>query len=169
MKVLVLLATVFASGSVLAAQRVAERYTCAAFNPLTGYATITFNEKTKARGARMTSLAGEQQLHGGRLTYNSSSYSSYPRAVFSIPVKGGDPIQVYMDLLRPLNNDDCEGKLSEEILSGITYIPLFGVAPGLSLFAPLSGYGTLPLVPVPAGFVPTSVVTCRVIFREIGD
>lgn len=162
MKILVLFASLFTAIPAFSAQRVAERYTCTAFNPATGYATIKYSEKARGK-TKMSSLWGEKEIRGGRLTYSTSSYSSYPRAVFDVEV-AGRPVSVYMDLVRPLK-DGCEGQLSEEILTGVTYIPLYGAAFNWWPFSPLVGYTANPFVPVPAGFVPTSIVTCRVVFR----
>lgn len=162
MKILVLFASLFTAIPAFSAQRVAERYTCTAFNPATGYATITYSEKARGK-SRMTSLWGEKEIRGGRLTYSTSSYTSYPRAVFNIEV-AGQPVSVYMDLVRPLK-DGCEGQLSDEILTGVTYVPLYGAAVNLFPFIPFAGYASNPFIPIPVGFVPTSLVTCRVVFR----
>ncbi len=159
MKFSLLFVSLFMSFSAMAAQRVAERYTCTAYNPLTGFATITYSEKGRGK-AKMTSIVGEKQIRGGRLTYNTGTLTSFPRATFSVPVNGS-PVSVYMDLTRPLK-DDCEGQLSEDILTGFTYIPLYGATTSYWPFVALTGN---PFLPVPLGFIPTSMVTCRVIFR----
>ncbi len=167
MKFLVLLVSAVLAFPAFAVQRVAERYTCTAFHPITGYASITYKEKSRKK-VTMKSIMGEADINGGRLTYNTDSLRSYPRAVFSIEV-GKRPVSVYMDLLRPLT-DGCEGELTEQILTGITYIPIFGAVPnGMTLFTPLSGFTPNPFLPIPVGFVPTSVVTCRVWFKDAGE
>ncbi len=167
MKILVLLVSAVLTAPAFAVQRVAERYTCTAFHPLTGYATITYKEKARKK-VSMKSILGEAEINGGRLTYNTASMRSYPRAVFSFEV-GQRPVSVYMDLLRPLT-DGCEGELTEQVLTGITYVPIFGTVPnGTTLFTPLAGFSPNPFLPIPVGFVATSVVTCRIWFKDAGE
>lgn len=167
MKLFVSLIMLFAAAPTFAVQRVAERYTCTAFHPLTGYATITYKERARQK-LTMKSLMGETEISGGRLTYNTESIRSYPRAVFSFEINER-PVSVYMDLLRPLT-DGCEGELTEQILTGITYVPLYGAVPnGTTLFTPLSGFVGNPFLPIPVGFVPTSFVTCRIWFKDAGE
>lgn len=167
MKLFVSFALLVSAIPAFAVQRVAERYTCTAFHPVTGYATITYKERARKK-ITMRSVMGETEISGGRLTYNTDSVRSYPRAVFTFEVHKR-PVSVYMDLMRPLT-DGCEGELTEQILSGVTYVPLFGAVPnGTTLFTPFSGFVGNPFLPIPVGFVPTSVVTCRIWFKDAGE
>jgi hypothetical protein len=161
---LVLLAAISAiSLSATAAPRAAKSYSCTAFNALTGYARITYGKRASERvaSARITYGWLVNEVQGGVLVYEPEVTLNFPKAILEVKVNGV-VVPVHMDLLRPL-----EHKSKEVILAGLTYVPSFALAPNLAAFAPFSG--TLShlsyLVPVPVGFTPTSVVTCRVQFQ----
>lgn len=163
---LVLLA-ILAGGSALAnAQiRTAQSYHCTAYNAFTGFATIKWNSGTRRRGGAeirygwFTSMA-----KGGLMTYEPQTEVSVPRAILETRVNGV-PVTVHMDLLRPVDH-----RSKEIVLSGLTYVPVTvpPTAWNASFWTPYTGpLGHLsPLVPLPAGYVPTSVVTCRVSFHH---
>lgn len=146
-----------------AAARAAKSYTCTAFNPVSGYARITYGKKEGERKSRAEIHYGflVSEVEGGVLSYDPDTVVDLPRAVFSTKVNGVE-VPFHMDLFRPWDNET-----KEVILSGVTYVPAFALAANLPLFARYSGSleqldGK---VAVPAGFTPTSVVTCRVFFR----
>lgn len=143
--------------SAVAETRVAKSYSCSAFNPVTGYARITY----KAKSARLTYGWFTSDVEDGVLSYDSESALDYPKAVLYTKINGVD-VPVHLALLRPLEQES-----KELVLSGVTYVPHFALAPNFQVFAPFSGYvGYLgSVVPVPVGFTPTSVVTCRISFR----
>lgn len=143
--------------------RTAESYHCTAFNPLTGYAFIKWNRQTvRATGGAVIRYGWlENEAKGGLMTYEPEVAVSYPRAVLNTQLNGNE-VAVYMDLLRPL-----EHRSKEVVLAGLTYVPVTVPVSNIWPWNPMSGtLGHLsPIVPLPAGFVPTSTVTCRVKFR----
>lgn len=150
--------------SAAAVERTAKTYSCSAFNAVTGYARITYK---KERGERVPKARMQygwlvSELKGGALGYETEAPLNTPvRAILYTKVNGVE-VPVHMDLFRPL-----EHQTKEVILSGLTYVPSFALAPNWTAFAPFSGtLGHLGyLVPVPVGFTPTSVVTCRISFQ----
>jgi len=162
---LVLLAALAAPVLASAEIRTAESYHCTAFNAFTGYATIKWNKKTRKKGGAEIRYGWlTSQPRGGLLTYEPNSPLNFPRAILQTELNGAT-VPVHMDLLRPI-----EHRSKEVVLAGLTYIPLTVPASGFSTpyWTPYTGpIGHLsPLVPLPAGFVPTSVVTCRVSFHQ---
>jgi hypothetical protein len=140
--------------------RTAREYLCTAFNPVTGYAELKFPtaDKEGVAGTLITYGLAKKSLNGGELSYDSELKHAYPHATLQTVINGVT-VPVYLDLARPRK----ETKKAK--LIGITYIPLFAVIPAAWLFQPYLGYNPSQTeIPVPAGFVPTSVVTCKVRF-----
>lgn len=147
---------VFAHGEV----RTAREYVCTAFNPLTGYAELKFPtaDKEGVAGTLVTYGVVKKPMAGGELSYDSDLKNAYPHATLQTVI-GGVTVPVYLDLSRPSK------ETKKATLIGITYVPLFAVVPSAWLFQPYVGFNpSYAEVPVPVGFVPTAVVTCKVRF-----
>ncbi len=149
------------SGSLASAEiRNAKSYSCNAYNPLTGFATVTFDAKTrrKSGGAEIRYGWLTTPARGGALSYDTASPLNFPHAVMETKVNG-NVVPVYMDLLRP-----TEHKSKEVVLAGLTYVPVSGFSsPWIAAYSGTLGHLSA-LAPLPAGYVATSVVTCRVSF-----
>lgn len=152
----------FASLASAAEPRIAKTYSCNAFNPLTGFAIVTYSKATvrKNGGAVIKYGLLTTETKGGEIAYDPANEMSYPKAVLSTKI-GGVDYPVHLDLLRPIDHGS-----KEAVLAGLTYIPV-NTLTVLPYWAPYYGSTThlSPIAPVPAGFIPTSVVTCRVTFQ----
>ena len=159
----ILLAFLVGAGvSALAETRSSSEYTCTAYNPLTGYAELKYpaNEKDGSVGTLMTYGMISKSLSGGEISYDPKLENTYPRATLQTVINGVT-VPVYMDLAKPKS-----ARAKKATLIGVTYVPLFAVVPGSWLFQPYMGYQPgYSDVPIPAGFIPTSIVSCDVRFN----
>lgn len=166
MKLVLLSLSIWVAGASVSAHasslRIAKSYSCTAYNPATGFASITYkpSKKKSATTAELTYGLVTTPLTDGRLSYDAESPLAFPRAIFTTEVTG-TPTTIYMDLLRPIS----DGK--KTVVSGVTYVEANAVVPTLALFASYYGWSySVGFITVPAGYVVTSVVTCRVNFND---
>ncbi len=154
--------TLFMSNTAFAEIRMATEYTCYAFNPMFGFAQINYSQADQDKTHLIYGFA-KNAIKGGELWYNTEVNTSFPSAVLVVEVNGR-PVTAHMVLSRPFDMES-----DEATLAGITYITVAQSKMSFFLAWPLSdsvldGLLATLEIPLPAGYLPTSAVTCRVKF-----